>query len=120
MRSARALDLTAAPFADFRAQISAPDSYAESQPLGRAMRDAAIELFRFRSARDAEGGTNVAAFTPTVFRQATPQHEERWYANANAAAVDFTQGGVGRNRTAFLFLREQFLVGGRLPNPSVG
>ena len=84
------------------------------------MRDAKVELFRFASARDIEGGTNVAAFIPAVFHQATPQHLERWYCTATRDAVDFTQSGAARTRATHVFARAQFLVKGTLPAPSSG
>jgi hypothetical protein len=117
LRSALGADLTAPPFAAFERQISAPDSYRHSQPLGRAMRDAGVELFRFRSARDTDGGTNIAAFTPAVFGRATPQAIEQWHCTATPEVVDFRPGGVARVRPTLLFPREQFLVHGVLPVP---
>lgn len=118
MRAAQGIDLTAPPFDAFASQISAPDSYRHAQPLGRAMRDAHVEFFRFRSARDMEGGTNLAAFTPAVFGRARPQAIERWHCSATPEVVDFRRGGVTRERPTLLFPREQFLVDGRLPVPT--
>lgn len=114
LRSERGIDLTLPPFAAYDADISSPRSYRASQPLGRAMRDAAVELFRFRSARDTEGGTNVGAFAAAVFHRATPQHLERWHATATREAVDFVRGDARRPRTTHLFPRGQFLVEGAL------
>lgn len=117
MRSERSIDLTVPPFDAFTDRISARGSYIHSQPLGRAMREAHVDLVRFRSARDTSGGTNVAAYTPAVFRQAAPQRIERWYCTATRDAVDFTQSGVARVRTVHVFDRAQFLVDGVLPMP---
>jgi hypothetical protein len=120
MRTERGLDLTVAPFAHHEAVISAPGSYDAPQALGHAMRDAGVELFRFRSARDVHGGTNIGAFTPAVFHQARPQSLARWYGVATRQAVEFTQGGPARRRTTCTFDRAQFLVDGRLPAAAVG
>ncbi|QJR37216.1 RES family NAD+ phosphorylase [Gemmatimonas groenlandica] len=117
MRSIRAVDLAAPPFSDHAAEISSPVSYQSSQTLGRAMREAKVELFRFPSARDAEHGTNVGAFSPAVFHQATPQHVERWHCTATRSSVDFTRGDLSRVRDTHLFERAQFLVADRLPWP---
>lgn len=117
MRSTRAVDLAAPPFSAHAAEISSPVSYQSSQALGGAMRDAQVELFRFPSARDAEHGTNVGAFSPAVFHQATPQHFERWHCTATRNAVDFTRGDLTRVRGTHLFERTQFLVDDRLPWP---
>ncbi len=109
MNSARAVDLDALPFQAHQHAISSATSYSASQALGRAMRDANIELFRFRSARDVDGGTNVGAFTPAVFHQATPQHFERWHCTATRSFVDFTRGDLTRKPATHLFDRAQFL-----------
>ncbi len=119
MRSARGIDLAAAPFASRTDEISSPVSYEASQPLGRAMRDAQVELFRCPSARDLFGGMNVGAFTPAVFHHATPQHFERWHCTATRGAVDFTRGDLTRRRDTHVFERAQFLVDGRLPWPTL-
>lgn len=117
LRSLRAIDLTAAPFTMHAQAIASPVSYQSSQALGHAMREAHVELFRFPSARDATGGTNVGAFSPAVFHQATPQHFERWHCTATRNTVDFTRGDLTRTRDTHLFERAQFLVDSRLPWP---
>ncbi len=118
MRSSNSIDLAAAPFTDHTAAISSPSSYQTSQALGRAMRDAEVALFRFPSARDADGGTNIGAFSPAVFHQATPQRFERWHCTATRRAVDFTRGDLTRARETHLFERGQFVVNDRLPWPT--
>ena len=110
MRSERAVDLAAPPFQAHQHAISSPTSYDASHALGLAMRIANVELFRFRSARDVDGGTNVGAFTPAVFHQATPQHFERWHCTATRNVVDFTRGDLTRKPETHLFERAQFLA----------
>ena len=117
MRSTHGIDLAAAPFATHGPAIASPVSYQAAQALGHAMREAHVELFRFPSARDAAGGTNVGAFSPAVFHQATPQHFERWHCTATRSTVDFTRGDLTRTRDTHLFERAQFLVDSRLPWP---
>ncbi len=118
MRSARGIDLAASPFAAHAFEISSPVSYAASQILGRSMRNALVEMFRFPSARDVQTGVNVGAFTPTVFHQAVPHHFERWYCTATRNTVDFTRGDLARTREMHVFERAQFLVDGLLPSPA--
>ncbi len=118
LRTTRGVDLAAPPFTTHAAEISSSGSYQASQALGRAMRAAQVELFRFPSARDADGGTNVGAFSPAVFHQATPQHFERWHCSASRSAVDFTRGDFTRARAAHLFERAQYLVDGHLACPA--
>ncbi len=117
MRSARAVELTTQPFLAYANEISSPVSYHASQPLGRAMREAQVEMFTYQSARDADGGVNIGAFTPAVFHQAQPQHFERWHCTATRNAVDFTRGDLTRSRQTHVFERAQFLVDDRLPMP---
>ena len=82
------------------------------------MRDAGVELFRYPSARDASGGVNVGAFTPTVFGKAKPQGFETWHCTAVPAQVEFAKGDYFA-REWFSFSREQFLVNGALPSPAL-
>jgi hypothetical protein len=117
-RTDRGIDLTRKPFDRHRAAISSPSSYGESQALGAAMREAGVELFRYRSARDAGGGVNVAAFTPSVFGQAKPKQIETWHGTARRERVEFVRRDWS-TELAFAFERGQFLVEGKLPAPAV-
>ena len=118
MRSARGVDLVAPPFAAHRKAIASPARYASSQALGDAMRKAGVELFRYSSARDADGGVNVGAFVPAVFGKATPQGFETWHCTAVTERVELTKGDYFK-RESFSFPREQFLVDGSLPAPAL-
>jgi hypothetical protein len=118
VRSSHAIDLVAPPFAAHRKVIASPVSYTSSQALGEAMRSAGVELFRYPSARDAAGGVNVAAFSPSVFGTAKPQGFETWHCTANREQVELTKGDFFRRET-FTFSRAQFLVRGILPAPAL-
>lgn len=108
-------DLTRAPFDTFTEQISSPSSYRDSQPLGRAMREAGIAAFRFTSARDPLGGANLGLIEP-VFSTKNPLHAEQWICTATRARVELHPGpAVMRSRTSFV--RQAFEVEGRLPSP---
>ena len=117
VRTARGIDLVAPPFDEFRRTISSPNSYASSQALGTAMRDAGVEAFRYISARDTEGGINVAAFVATVFGNAKPKLLETWHCSASRERVEVTQRDYFK-RERFAFPRSQFLVKGELPAPA--
>ena len=119
MQSRAGVHLDAGPFRAHRAAISSPVSYAASQALGRDMRDAGVELFLYASARDAEAGLNVGAFTPAVFRAAKPQHFQRWHCTTTPAAVEFVRRDLSGERERYEFPRAQFLVAGALPVPGV-
>lgn len=119
MRTSKGIDLEAPPFDAHRDSIASPDSYSASQALGRAMREAGVELFRFPSARDAEGGVNVGVFTPVVFHSATPQHFERWHCSATQTVVEFTRVDLTGKRETHQFERAQFVVNHQLPSPAI-
>ncbi|HJU73452.1 MAG TPA: RES family NAD+ phosphorylase [Gemmatimonadaceae bacterium] len=114
-RSAKGIDLVAPPFAAHQKAIASPVSYSETQPLGRAMRDAGVALFRYPSARDS-GGINVGAFTPAVFGRSKPRDLETWYCTANKQLVELAKRDYF-GREVLAFSRATFLVSGRLPLP---
>ena len=118
MRTLRGVDLTKAPFDKYRSRIASPVRYDATQPLGADMRAAGVEAFRYPSARDSEGGINIAAFVPSVFGKAKPKLLETWHCAASRERVDLTQGDYFVRRR-FMFLRAQFLVRGALPSPQV-
>ena len=119
MRSASGIDLDVAPFAMHRDAIASPVSYAATQILGRDMRDADVELFRFPSARDNAGGTNVGAFTPAVFHSASPQQFQHWHCATTRSSVEFARGDLRRTRELYRFDRAQFLINDQLPSPAL-
>jgi hypothetical protein len=116
--TANGVDLVAPPFAAFRDAIASPASYVTSQALGAAMRAAGVELFRFPSARDADG-VNIAAFTPTVFGRAEPRGLQRWHAVASTEMVEFTRRDLRRAPEHVAVRRDALLVDGTLPRPAL-
>jgi hypothetical protein len=119
MRSQHSVHLNESPFRAYRDAISSPVSYEASQALGREMRAAGVELFCFVSARDAQDGLNVGAFTPAVFRAAKPQHFQRWHCTATRHAVECVRSDLTGPREVYAYARAQFLVEGALPMPGV-
>ena len=118
MRSLRGIDLLRPPFAAHRPAIASPTQYSASQALGRQMRAAGVELFRFSSARDRDDGVNVGAFSPAVFGSARPHGLETWHCSAQRERVEFVRGDFARRET-HTFARKQFLVRGSLPSPAL-
>jgi len=118
VRTSRGIDLVMTPFDAYRREIASPTSYQSSQALGAAMREAGVEAFRYPSARDAEGGINVAAFVPSVFGKSKPKALETWHCSASREAVDVAQGDYFVRRR-FEYRRDQFLVKGVLPAPAL-
>jgi hypothetical protein len=118
MRSAHGIDLVAPPFDTHRRSIASPVRYTASQALGTAMREAGVELFRYPSARDAEGGVNVGAFSTTVFHKARPSGFETWHCTATTDRVEIARSDY-LERETFAFPRERFVVAGSLPAPAL-
>lgn len=118
IRTAKGIDLTIEPFDSYRSRISSPTSYDASQQLGAEMRDAQVEAFEYRSARDIEGGTNVGVLVPSVFGRSKPKSFQTWHCAASRERVDLTHADYFA-RTDFTFQREQFLVDGELPSPAI-
>jgi len=117
IRTRHGVDLTKAPFEELAPRISSPGTYEDSQALGADMREAGVEAFRYRSARDPGAGTNVALFTPRAFAARRPEAFETWTCTAAKALVEFQRKDFF-DRTAVSFERAVFLVGGALPAPA--
>ena len=118
IRSERGIDLTRPPFDAHVSVLASPTSYDATQALGRAMRDAGVETFRYTSARDAAGGMNVGVFAPAVFGRRQPRSLETWHCTATRSRVEVTRRDYFRH-TVYGFTLEQFLVEGRLPAPAL-
>jgi hypothetical protein len=116
-RTERGVDLTRAPFAAHEAEISSPRRYEASQALGREMREAGVEAFRYRSARDRRRGVNVGLFVSSVFGARRPGVPETWNCVASRQSVEFVKKDVFR-RAAFTFPRSDFEVERVLPAPA--
>lgn len=115
--TAAGVDLTLPPFAAHRAAISSPTSYAVAQQLGAEMRAAEVAAFRFASARDVAGGSNVALFRP-AFAHKSPDTPETWFCRVSRDVVEWAPANVP-SRGRHTFARAQFEVGGRLPSPAI-
>lgn len=112
----RGVDLTAAPFAARRAEISSPSSYAASQPLGSAMRAAGVAAAVFQSARCPRRGKAVALFAP-AFANPSPGPLQTWKCIVTPEGCEV----VHMNGTqTIVFPRSGFEIRGALPAPSVG
>jgi hypothetical protein len=118
IRTAYGLDLAAPAFNAWRARLASKVSYAETQPLGERMRDEGVEAFRYASARDAHGGTNIGLFTPRAFATRRPHGLQTWHAVATPAGVELVKRDYF-DAQAYRCAREAFLVRGTLPHPAV-
>ncbi len=116
--SARGIDLNGAPFDAHRRAIASPVSYTATQALGAAMRAAGVDLLRYPSARDDQGGVNVAAFSPSVFGTAKPRGFETWHCTATRQRVELAKRDYF-TRDTYAFGREIFVVDGAIPAPAL-
>ena len=118
VKTARGARLTAGPFAAHESDISSKTTYETSQAVGHALREANVEAFEYRSARDAEGGTNLGVFTPRAFSERRPSSLESFFCRVERTHAEFAQKTHFERKVA-RFSRDQFLVRGRLPAPGV-
>jgi hypothetical protein len=118
VRTDRGIDLTAPPFAAHEAVLASRTTYVETQALGRDMRAASVEVCRYRSARDAQGGVNVGVFSPAAFGRRAPRGMESWHCVATRQRVELVRRDYF-NRSPHGFPREEFLVAGQLPAPAI-
>jgi hypothetical protein len=116
--TARAVDLSRAPFDAWRGRLASKTSYAATQPLGAAMREAGVEATRYLSARDASGGTNIAVFSPTAFAARRPRALQTWRSVTTRIRVEFSKRDYFERRS-YEFARDVFLVDGVVPRPAI-
>ena len=117
LRTSRGVDLTRGPFEPQRDVIASPSHYGATQELGREMRADGVLAFRYPSARDARGGTNLALFDPAAFAVRVPSAPENWHCVATRERVELTKKDVFEKRS-LVYPRQEFLVRGRLPSPA--
>ncbi len=116
--SRRGVDLTRPPFDTHRRTIASRTHYDATQLLGQSMRADGAEMCRYPSARDQEGGVNMALFSPKAFTRKTPLASQSWRAVVEATCVEVRRLDL-MYAGQFRFERAQFEVDGRLPAPAL-
>lgn len=114
-RAERGVRLQDRPWADFEHVLRHPSDYGSTQQLGRTLRDAGIGLAEYRSARDPNGGINVAVFAPAALVSRRPVDPQPWLCETRAERVVFSGP---RGRAVQSFPLTLFEVDGRLPLPA--
>ena len=109
------LQLQAPPFVAYQDVLRNPADYGVSQALGASMRAMGIEAFEFISARDPDGGINVALFTPQALNGNSPVCQEAWLCELSGERVRFRASHSGDFHE---FSIDTFLVAGKLPYPA--
>jgi hypothetical protein len=117
VRTDSGVDLTAAAFDEFRSAIASPVEYADAQRLGAQMRLAGVEVVRYPSARDVQGGVNVAVLSLAAFG-GRPRAFQTWHCTASLDRVEIVRRDFSEV-AALVFVREEFEVDGVLPAPAV-
>lgn len=112
----RGAELNQRPFSRFETLLASPLDYRATQMLGQRMRDAKVEGFRFKSARDLNGGVNAGVFQPGAIRSKQPQKIQQWLCSTTGDEIVFQQN-LNRNNV-FRFSFTEFCVDGRLPQPA--
>ena len=115
LRARRGYALDEPPFDRFRAVLASRDDYGPTQALGSHLRAAGADAIEYVSARDADGGLNVALFTPGAFGSPRPTFKQEWLCETRAEQVSFYARGVAGTRSYAL---AGFMVNGRLPAPA--
>lgn len=105
----KGLNLTVGKWEKQRKQISDPISYAHSQEIGSAAREAGIDGILYYSARHNDG-INIALFSPACFTSKKSKKHQRWdmFSDYNAVAFSKKDG-----EEIFVFNLEDFKVGGK-------
>jgi hypothetical protein len=115
IRARRAFCLHQPPFDGHQASLASPTDYADTQSLGTALRAAGADAIEYRSARDPDGGWNVALYTPAAFAGPQPSFREEWFCETAPDRVSFRARSALGVHTLPL---EQFTVDGVLPMPA--
>ncbi|WEX08198.1 RES family NAD+ phosphorylase [Chelativorans sp. AA-79] len=100
----RSIDLAATPFSEDEARWMHPTDYAATQDVADAARAAAIEIVRYRSARDTSG-FNLALLTCRAFAESRPVERQTWRLRLGSSGVQaicqFPEMSIGFDRHAF-------------------
>jgi hypothetical protein len=115
-RARAGLRLQHEAFAAWHHLLAHPSDYSATQQLGTRMRGAGIEAFEFQSARDPEGGINVALLTPKALASPRPTHIEPWLCETTGGEVRFSST---ENTAVHAFPYTTFVVDGVLPSPAL-
>jgi hypothetical protein len=90
-----AIDLTKPPLVAERVTWTSRESYASTQALGVAAREAKLAIIRYESVRDPERAACCAVLTPSAFKRTTPRSLETWFIAASRARVSCAKSAHG-------------------------
>lgn len=70
-------------------QLTNPRSYEDTQQIGSRLRRAGAQILLFRSARDPQGGSNIALYSASAFAESSPRRQELWQSQVDSERVIF-------------------------------
>lgn len=79
VKANRVIDLMAAPFAEHADVWTDPVDYTACQAFAAHARTIDAQAIRYGSARDPDGGANIALFDPSVFAATAPNIGQTWH-----------------------------------------
>ena len=86
-RTTSGVDLTTRPFDDDAARWTQTTEYAACQDLATTARSAGVQVIRYRSVRDPDGGLNVALLTCAAFASRAPSDRQTWRLHLSPAGA---------------------------------
>lgn len=104
----RGIDLTHAPLSKDQAHWTNPVDYSATQALAEVARTAGITTIRYASARDTQGGINLALLTAAAFMVDAPIDMQTWLLFISEKEIGFQRDATPSE--SWLFLRNQFTV----------
>jgi hypothetical protein len=101
----RTIDLTAHPFRAMRSVWTHPTEFESCQKLAEVARSAAIDVIKYESVRDPQGGKNVAILSCRAFRAFEPSNTQTWRIHFSAQGVrvfrEFPSHAIAFSRDTF-------------------
>jgi len=111
--STKGIRLNSPPFLEHLNHLSDPSDYQASQTLGKAARDAGVEVIIYQSARCPKQGECAALLYPRVLVSQKPERLEEWFCDTRETSVTFKSRRNQRDLIKFKIA--DFLVKNRLP-----
>ncbi|MGV3742983.1 MAG: RES family NAD+ phosphorylase [Burkholderiaceae bacterium] len=108
----RTIDLREPPFSDQPDRWLDPDDYSACQALARRAREEEVEIIRYRSVRDPEGGACAALLTHRAFAAKKPSHSETWMLSVSKQFVSWRLDSIFETGS-FEFRAEIWAAGGK-------
>lgn len=103
--STHCLDLTLPPLVNDRARWVHPTDYSATQELADLARTAKVNVLRYESARDLEGGFNIALLSPKAFATKAPTEQQVWMLYFAPSETNCTRTGLMGTEERWTFTR---------------